>query len=220
MTRLKRAAVGLAAAAAITLAPLGMGTPSAEVSGHFTSGASKTRLHVKEQTGTPHAVIFQAGSELISCHKVQYWPHHLSITTFQQVTVTPIYESCTVSLNGATTNASVKMNGCHYLFWARSTGHATVELICPAGSKVEVQGLFCTFRLGPQKPWGGVSYTNVTVEGKTAVTVDVTLEKITYEQHGPMCGTTTTLVAGRMLGSVLVQGTNTDTGQLVDVTAT
>jgi len=217
MIRTARIAIGIAIAAIAATLPA-VNPATALVSGHFTTDAPSTGT-ILDITGG-NSLVLQVGGEEIKCHESKYTAQ-LQSTTVQQVTVEATHEGCTASWFGLTTNATVVMNGCRYLVRSRSSGgHATVELTCPIASTVEIQGIFCNLRLTIQKPESGVTYTTVIAHEKHALTVNLTAKGLWVERHGPSCGTPTLLKTGQLTGSLLVHGTDKNTGNAVNVTAT
>jgi hypothetical protein len=88
--------------------------------------------------------------------------------TTTEVTFTTLrYELCTV----AGSPASLRINGCHYLFSA--SGQLT---LCPAGKEIEFESGGCLVKIAAQGPLSGVSYTNIS--GKTQTTISIAVNGI------------------------------------------
>jgi hypothetical protein len=98
-----------------------------------------------------------------------------------------------VAPKSCTNSTTVRMNHCQFL-GTNSTkeGLAPVELQCASESKVEVEvpGV-CTLSFGPQKPSGGVHYTNVSGQ----VTGEGTATEVVFTKGPPgsLCG----LISGK-----------------------
>jgi hypothetical protein len=213
MIRSLKTGLGLSMLVALLVAAFGVMNASATQTGHFTSSSTNTKYDVREATGTAHSTQLSAYGSTVECHHATYNVHHTSSTTFTTLAVTPEYTACTTGSGGA---ATVRMNGCYYDFTSRTTGHATVHLICPAGKKAEVETSGGLEKFGAQTPTtGGVTYTNE----NGLITVNITVEGIHAECHGAcqLLGTNTTTAS--LKGSVTVEGTDTVTGAKAHITA-
>lgn len=220
MIRTLKATLGLGLLAALAMSAIGVMGASAEKSGHFTSDSpsGKTKLDISEVTGTGHQVVLSAVGSTVECHHATYTAHFTGSTT-QEITVTPEYTNCTTGSGGS---ATVTMNGCHYQFTSRSSGHATVHFKCPVGAKAQVHTGAGTLTFGEQTPSNGVVYTTTTENGKHALTVDITATGITAECHG-LCQfvSPTTIHNATMNGAVTVNGTDADApANFVNITST
>jgi hypothetical protein len=219
MIRSLKAAFGLSLVAALVMSVVGVFGASATTSGHFSSESAKTTYNITENTETTHKTELSAFSATVSCHEVKYTGAQTNTAIFSALTVTPEYKSCT-SGSGV---AHVRMNGCHYVFTPRTTGHATAHFLCPTGKKAEVESTSTgsTMKFGAQTPTtNGVTYSAIVIDGKNALTTNITVEGIHGECHGAcqIFGTTTT--TGKLLGSVTVQGKDATTGIVTGIKAT
>lgn len=154
------------------------------------------------------------------------------IETFKGAITAPTVTSVTLTLEGKVCGSepTIFMNGCNYTLTVRGTDASTklnpVHLKCPVGKKVEiVQHGSCTVTLGEQTFTEGATYTKITVNGKHALTVDMTLNTI-YEKHGscefmPPFGTGPHSGAGgiSLTGSMTLIATGPD-GNPANLTAT
>jgi hypothetical protein len=222
MIRNVKAAFGMTLLVALVASAVNvMGASATDPSpgNHFTSDATNTKYDLTEITGTPHETTFTAYGTTITCHHITYKVHHTSTTTFTSLTVTPEVTGCTAGGG----EAIVHTNGCHYEFTAKNSAatHATVHLRCPTGKKIDVTTSGGTMRIGAQTPTkGGVTYTNILMDAKNAITINKTIEGIHVECHGACQIFGTTSATGTMKGAMTLQGTDTITGAPVNITAT
>ena len=225
MIRNLKAAFGLSLLAALILSAVSVMGASAITNGHFVSDSpsGKTKLDITEATGTSHQTQLNAYGAHVTCHDATYTAHHIG-TTAEAITVTPSYINCT---DGNNNPVHITMNGCHYEFTPRTSGHATAHFRCPLGNKAKVTvtdssgSSISTMQFGAQTPSGGVVYETITTNNKHAITANITIEGIVGECHG-LCqifGTNTT--TGKLTGAVTVAGTNTEKlTESVNVTVT
>ena len=219
--RSPKTACWLGLLAAMALGAFGVTTASATQSGHFTSESpsGRTSFNLLEKTGSEHETTLSAYGMTTTCHDSTYHVHHVSSPTFTTFTVTPTRLGCTT---GSGETATVRMNGCSYDFTSRSApNHATVHLECPVGSKTEIESSGGTVKIGAQTPHcGGVTYSTIEMEGKHAITINLTLECMTAECHGlcQLLGTNTG--TAKLTGSLTLQGKDTDTGLVTGITST
>jgi len=227
MIRTVKTAFGLGLLAALTMLALSAMSASATSTGHFVSDSpsAQTTLDITEQTGTTHEVKLHGWGNTVQCHTVKYTrPTQASPletptvvgNTVTSISVTGTYSSCTkASDNSAVT---VKHNGCHYNFTPGGTG--TVHYSCPVGSITEVITNSGTMTFGPQTA-SGVTYTNITANGKHAITATIAAKNLHGECHGicALLGTTRTDI--EMTGAVTIEGTDkAKQGTYVNITAT
>jgi hypothetical protein len=109
-------------------------------------------------------------------------------TTSQELTVTGTYTGCkTFGLASA-----VDMNGCKYTITNKLNGvttalKATVDITgCTPGKQVEVTASGCTIKVPEQHNLSDLGFVNLAGPPKT-VTVNVTVQGITYQLAGALC---------------------------------
>jgi hypothetical protein len=214
MIRSLKTGFGLSMLVALLVAAFGVMNASATTSGHFTSESAETKLDISEETGTAHTTTLSAFGSTVTCHKVDYSASNIIGTTTQTITAFAEYTNCTTGTGGA---ATVRMNGCHYQFTSRSTGHGTTHFICPAGKKAEVESSAGTMKFGAQTPSAGATYSAIigSKTGKNAITAS-----ITAECHGACQFIATHTSTATLKGSVTVEGTNAATGAGTGIQAT
>ena len=123
------------------------------------------------------------------------------------------------------TVVTVTPNDCDYTFFSHGTNtHGTISVMCPEGKAIEVHHPNCTITVGAQSPTSehmkeGATYTTTVVNGKHALTVDVTLKAITAQYHGGICIFLGTNHTAEMTGAVTLSGTDT-LGNPVNITHT
>jgi hypothetical protein len=213
-----KAALGLALLAALAMSATSVMSASALTSGHFTSEAANTKLDITVATGTSHLVYFHDFGTTVDCHHQTFTAHNIQSTT-QQITITPALANCTTS--GNTAAVGPHWNGCHFAFTSRTApGHGTSHFVCPAGvSATFTQGATCTETFSAQTPEGGVTYDTILIEGKHAITANITITGFSTTRHG-QCQLFGTNGKAQWTGSLTIQGTNAETGAPVGITAT
>lgn len=221
---IKLKALGLGLLAAMAMGSFAVVNASATVSGHFTSDIEHTILVGTENLHTSHFLEFEneGGSTPIVCTEASY-SGTIGPKTVQSVQVFPTYSKCETKGAGNPGSVVVHMNGCSYTFGSNSTGHGTATVDCPVGQTIVITHPNCTIRIPGQAPsatrlTGGLTYTT-TLETKHALTVDVTVSKITGHYEGGICIFLGTSQNFRMNGSVTVRGTDT-AGVPVNITQT
>lgn len=213
---IRTAKVLLLVSAATVLGGFAATAASATISGHFVSEQDFVTLTGAE-SGTEKTELNLEGLE-IQCKNAAY-DGVMNGTTAQQLTITPIYANC-VETGEAEKKVEVKTNGCVFnVRSGREEEDDTAELACPAGKRIELIGT-CTIKISPQVV-KGLEYTTVTVFGKHAVTVDVTVKNIAMELHGFICEVFlgTNFTAGELTGSVQINALGQE-GQPVGITET
>jgi hypothetical protein len=218
MTRNLKTIFGASVATLLVVHAISVLGASATTSGHFTSNAAsgQSKLDITEGTETSHTTTLNAYSTSITCHTAHYTAPNLTSATVTGVTVAAEYTSCT---NGSGQAVTVRMNGCHYFFRSRSEGHGTINFLCPAGKKAEVEWSGNTMKFGEQTPKGGAVYTTTEASGLHALTVDITAEGLTLECHGSCQIFGTNSSTGKLTGSVTVSATEVSE-PYVGITAT
>jgi hypothetical protein len=111
-----------------------------------------------------------------------------------------------------TLNATIDMNGCHYLFTTEEA--VGVHILCPATKDIEVTAkILGSFRkcltIHPQTPTSPVvHYRNGTdpATGKMDVEIESTVEGITYEKVGSCAFGTTEANDAHYVGRITVTG--------------
>jgi hypothetical protein len=218
---LKLKVLGLGVLAIMAMSAFAAISASAKVAGHFTHEGTANHVIVKgeESFHTSHFLQFQhtnsegkADGKPIECTEAKY-EGTAATKTVTVIQMTAAYSGCRTQ-EGAAGEVSVTMNGCSYTFFSGGTKHGTVAVDCPVGSAIEVHHPNCTITIGAQTPTtngltNGVSYTT-TVEGKHALTANVTVGNIAGQYHGGICIFLGTPQNFDMNGSVTIKGFNTD----------
>lgn len=226
MTRtLKVLGLGLFAALAMSaFAVLGASANEANhTGGHFgqDSGGTATLHGHGGNAGNPHSVHLKAFGSTVTC--TETYTGTQTTATATSVTITPHYTLC----KSGEENASVNMNGCTYTFTVRQTNtatkHSPVHLKCTGTNKAVVTAPGCTITFGEQLITSAVVYTRITVNGKHAVTADITATGIKYEKHG-LCEFLSPFGTGphtgaELVGSATLEGKNA-AGNPINITAT
>jgi len=219
MTRLKTI-LGLGLIATAATGALGGNAATATTSGHFTSDApsGKTEAVLTTQTGGTHILRLETFAGLGTCHQVAYSGSMTGSTT-QSIRALATFSNCTI---GEEQPAVVTMNGCETEFFSRniSSLHATVKLVCPAGKRAEMHQSSCTQTFAGQTLAGGVVFTTITVNGKHAITADLTGTNLHYELHGLCALFGTTHTDGLIEGAATVHGIDAASKAFVNITAT
>lgn len=216
----------LALAAAMAVGGIAVLNASATVKGHFESDVEHTLLVGSEghntSTGEAHTTEFHIDEgEGIVCSTASYSGTTITKTT-TEVTITPKYENCKTTDGTAVT---VTTHKCDYTFFSHGTNaHGTVSVMCSSGEAIEIHHPNCTITVPGQAPNGlhmtqGANYKTMLLNGKHALTVNVTLKAITAEYHGGICIFLGTNHTAEMTGAVTLAGTNT-AGEAVNITHT
>ncbi|HWL49356.1 MAG TPA: hypothetical protein VNT92_05720 [Acidimicrobiia bacterium] len=164
-------ALGLAVVAVFAMSAL---TASAAMAGttSFHSNADHTTI-TGEQEGTN---TFSVNAGTIHCSTATF-SGTSSATTTQEITIAPSYSGCKITaITLETVEATVDMNGCHYLL----TSSGQVHVTCPS-APIRVTSPICTVTVHPQTV-NSVDYTNTGSGTTTATTVESTASSIKYTQ--------------------------------------
>lgn len=192
--------LGLALFAVLALTAVGASAASASA-----FSADEYPVTVEgEQTNT-HTFTVQAGTTHCSVAKF----HGTAGAESSTLTITPTYTGCTLTPLGS---ATVKMNGCDYMFHSgAATGNpdefnSSVDIVCSGSNVIEVVVPFiCTVKVGPQT---GLS--NTVLKSNTSpatVTATASVSGIAYSQSGSFC-TNGSFSNGTYNGTVAMSGTN------------
>lgn len=222
--KFKAVGLGLLSALAISafVASSAFSNIEAHTGGHFTTdGPLPVQLH--GHSNETHKGHLNAFGQTVTCTET-YSGTQAAATATQQ-TIIPTYTNCLSGANPVTVN----MNGCDYLFTIRDTNastlHNDVHFVCPQGAKAEVSRNdgSCNITFPPQTVTNGVTYTTTTVNGKHAITADITAQNLTYEKHGACVFLapfgTGPHVGASLTGSATLAGTSS-LGEPTNVTAT
>lgn len=209
-------ALGLALVAAFALSAVVASGASAATS--FTSGSDSTILTSKAIGNQ----VFSTGESTVSCEEVTT-DNTTTGTSATEITAEPTYSgNCKITIGSlGTLNATIDMNGCHYLF----TIGTEVHILCPEGKQIEVTATILgtprkCLDIHAQTPTSPVvHYINATnaATGKMDVEVESTVEGITYEKTGSCAFGTIEGNDANYKGKVTITG-ETGTGAAVDVT--
>jgi len=119
----------------------------------------------------------------IECKKATFTGTEFVTSPQKTVTVLPAYSECTFL---GVANVAVNMNGCTYRF-NQPTGTGpftgTVNVLCPAGKKIEFEATGCKISVGEQGPLSSVTFTNLATVPKS-VKVAANVSKIKYTAAG------------------------------------
>lgn len=233
---IKLKAFGLSLLAVMAVGAFAVMNASAEsqATGHFTSDAPSgvTKLDVKESppSGAHLLELSQAGFTGIVCHETTY-TGEVTTATATELTVFPTYKGC-LTTGGSTGSVTVHSNGCSYTFTQPNKESAktenTVDLVCPAGKKVEITHATCTVGVAPVTVKGvGYTTTSEVVPGETgenppkkhALTV-TSSATFPVTREGGFCSLLATNSTGTLSGSATVFGTDKTSGKQANVTAT
>jgi hypothetical protein len=206
---IKLKALGLGLLAAMAMSAVAVMNAGAETGGHFTSEASHTVVSGKEAAPN-HTVKFASdGGTPIECTTAEY-SGTISGTSATSVSITPTYKECRTE-NETEHKVSVDMKGCSYTFTVSKNpaGHNTVHLVCPEGvAGAQINHPNCTMRMPAQTTGGGVSYSSVTVNKKSAITAGVTATGITAHYEAGICVFLGTKHTATMTGAVTLTGSS------------
>jgi hypothetical protein len=226
---LKLKALGLAVFAALAVGAVSVVSATADTGGVFHSEVSWT--HIKgAQEGTLHqnALIDHGEGDAITCSTVSYTGNTDALTE-TEITVTGSYSGCKTTNNGYP--VTVDMTGCAFVLTigdAAGLKHHTSHLECATGNEVDVtiNPPFvgeCHIKIPAQTPTtGGTAYKGITVGGKNALTLDITVEGITSTktETGFGClGAPGHTNNSTLKGTVVAEGFNTAGGR-VNISAT
>lgn len=207
---MKLKALGLAVLAVTAVGAFAVVNASAKIAGHFTTTTHHTIIKGTEN-GPNHDLRFigEDGSFITCTHASYEGAIPSPTTTTQSVEVTPTYKECSTS-GTAPHNISVHHNGCKYRFdSAANAKHATVWVVCPAGSKIKITHPNCEISV-PAQQLSGVTYTAETrPSNKKGITIDVTVAGISAQYHNGLCVFLGTNHTFTMEGSATVWGVNT-----------
>jgi hypothetical protein len=158
-------------------------------------------------TVTSHS---EASNHVFTINKgpVKCKTHHFeaeSAAASTTLTVFATYKNCTfVGLN-----ATVNMNGCHYVFHVSGGGGplyaGTADVVCTGSNKIKVTSLQCTAEVGAQNGLSEVNFENV---GEGDVEVGANVSGITYNTSGS-CGISEAS-NGTYVGDALAEGFNAE----------
>jgi hypothetical protein len=212
----KMKALDLAVVAAIATSAIGVGSASAEYSGHFVIEGTHATV-VGSETATHRTRFTLSGLEgFIECEKASY-SGFIGATTVGGFTVTPKYEGCKTA--GTAVGVTITPNGCTYTFKSTEKVHATFLFLCGEKS-IEIHHPNCTVTIPQQQqPASGVSYTTVLESGKHALTANLTISNVEAEYHGGACVFLGTNQKAALAGSLTLRATNT-AGSAVHLTNT
>jgi hypothetical protein len=114
---------------------------------------------------------------------------------------------------GSATNITIAANECTYDYTVAagttSSTEQTMDLSCPAGKAVVISHPNCTITIPPQNTTSGLTYTNITVGGKDAVTVDSNIQ-LSTQYHGGICVFLGTNHTGTLKGSATLEAFDTE----------
>jgi hypothetical protein len=216
---LKFKALGLAALAAMAIAGFSAINASATVSGHFIHDAvgGHALVNQKSSAKSTHAFVFKIDNQsVIQCDEFSAFGT-VTAATVQQVSGSTSFVGCRTE-GEPSGSLTVHTNGCTGTGFSNSTGAVTGSLDCPAGKSLVVTHPNCTINVPPQANVTGFTATQITLEGKHAITLDANVQ-YTIHYEGGICvflGTKHTMF---ITGSTVIRGTNTE-GSYINITST
>jgi len=229
---IKLKALSLAIGAVALLAAL---APSA-ASAKFDSEIEHTIISGEQPAGSPHTFTVEAATT--TCKTVKFSGTSVGTNTgtswtSADLTITPVYENCTVVVLGEEHVLHYRTNGCTYTFTAGDTFegetkvHGTTDIVCPAGKVIEweITGAnICKVTFGPQNNVEGITYHNTGTGTKRDVDWIVAITKLAYTQDGVFCpgnnfSSSKSFTNGKYIGEVTSIGRNT-TGTQVGIWVT
>jgi hypothetical protein len=207
-------------------AVLAMCAPASQAAGGFTWASGTVKLDATQDIAAPRQrFVFDAFS--IECNEF-HGNAAVAGTSASDATGTGI----TYQTNGSADtcwmgigNATISMNGCVVTFTAgetlnsMETTSAEAHIACPSEPLSVSMSGFCTIEVDQQTIKGGhVVYRTITNAGGAgihAVTAELTLSGITYEQTGIICpnGGTKHASNGLYISNITIIGTNASGGQ-------
>lgn len=194
--------VGLAMAAVLVFAALGVSSASADpTKAHFHSEQAHTILDAVGEGH--HTFVTPAGT--VTCKKVTA-DGTTEVATPTEITATDItYTECTTKTILGTINVTVDFKGCDYLF----TASGEVHIICPTGTgPITVAGPGCTITVGAQTV-KTATYTALGAGTTRDITIHANMSNISGSASGFSCDKTGAFTTGTYTGAVTVTGTNT-----------
>jgi hypothetical protein len=160
------------------------------------TGSQTTRNSFTVNAGTTHC-------------EVATFEGTLSAKTTDEATVTPTYTNCKLTaFGGEVLNATVDVNGCHYLITTDGVVHLKCGETDTTKSNIQVTAPFCTVTVAPQTI-NKVDFVNVGAGPTKEIDVVATATGISYTQSA-LCPTGGGSFAnGTYSGTVRVTGENT-----------
>jgi hypothetical protein len=192
-------------------------TASANQEGHFvTAGTNVANVVGTENLNhTLEWTIDGLGGGII-CNSGK-WDLQTSKETENELVIEPVLQQCRTT--GDPPSFNFKVNGCKFwLFAAKGTTDATeqtAKLECSV-KPMEIPHPVCTITVPGQANLTGITYTKITFNGKSAITMDFKV-KLAMEAHGAFCGAAKK--TGVLEGSLRIKAFNLS-NQPVDITVT
>jgi hypothetical protein len=201
--------LGLALVAVLAFSAVIASAASANKQGFLTTenGGAVTLDGVEDGTNALVDPTLEEGKNPVECpgstvtgHKLNVTPHELILNKSTEATVTPNFVNC----HSGTHKITVTMNECDFVFRVGETTkeetHSpyalSVDVVCPAGKKIEVHVYFaetnenlslCTYTIGSQTI-KGFDIANEVSGSTTLDTLTATGEgTVSVERHG-VCG--------------------------------
>jgi hypothetical protein len=193
--RVNLKALGLALLAAFAMSAVM--ASAAHATSKFTASAYPTVITgTQEGNGSEANNYFQSTTgNKVHCPELDVKYEATITEASTSVTVTPHYGSTTSTpcdaTAGGTFDATIHLNGCHYIFNALTNTsatdtHGSAELKCPTGTEITITVVTCVIHIPPQTISSGITFTNIAAHGPTLedyITVDVNVENgITYTE--------------------------------------
>jgi hypothetical protein len=200
-------------------------------SGHFTSDSpsgSTELIGFQTVPNGPHMLeLSQPGFTGIVCHVLSL-SEVFSGTTVTDLTLIPSVKDC-LTTGGSTGSVAVHINGCTGTVLQPNKESAkteqTVQLVCPAGKKIEITHSGCTLAIQPVTV-KGAGYTTIVEKvpgsseaAKHAITATVNAS-FPVTRHGGFCALLATNSTATVSGSGTVFGKDPTSGKQVNITAT
>jgi hypothetical protein len=216
---LKLKGLSLGLLAAIAMSAVVVMNASASVSGHFTNDAVGGHAIVNQTSsaGSSHQFKFQIGkTSPLVCNSFTA-TGTVSLATVTQVEGTTDFSGCRTE-DGEANSLEIHENGCSGRGTSNASGAITSDLVCPIGKGIIVTHPNCTISIPAQNNISGFTATQITVEGKHAITLDANVQ-YTVHYEGGICvflGTNQTMF---ITGSTVIRGKNTE-GSYINITST
>jgi hypothetical protein len=219
MMSLKSKGFGLALLAAMAMSTVVAVNASATVSGHFINDAfgGHAIVNQKSSAESTHQFVFKIDNQsTIQCDEFSAFGT-VTAATVQQVSGSTTFVGCRTE-GEASGSLAIHTNGCTGTGFSNSTGAVTGGLDCPVGKSIVVTHPNCTINVPPQANVSGFTTTQITLEGKHAITLDANVQYTIHYEAG-ICvflGTKHTMF---ITGSTVIRGTDTE-GNYINITST
>lgn len=170
--------IGLSVVAGLVLGACLAPAASAEAF-NFKSEKAPTTITGSQHAGTH---VFTTDPGVVQCVGAKF-TSQLKVAEQLEMTLVPTYSGCTAF--GFI--VPITLNGCHYLLTADTLEEGSyegrIDLVCPAGGRIEWKVPGCTVTFPGQTELGSVTFTNKGSGTGREITVDVDVTGFAYEEH-------------------------------------